>query len=154
LRRMRDQKSASKIKVLHPKAVPIFTKFIEDSEEALDITLRITYGLRTFDEQQAIYDQGRTTPGKIVSYAPPGFSFHNYGLAIDIAELKDGKLNWNFDYGRIRTFSDALNIKWGGTFKKLLDKPHFELSFGYTIRELYAKWLAKDFITGTKYINL
>lgn len=140
--------------MLHPKARPFFKNFIEDAEGGLGITMRVTYGLRTFDEQRAIYNQGRITPGPKVSNAPPGFSFHNYGLAIDVCELKDGKLNWDFDFNKLKTYSDKYLLRWGGTFKSIVDKPHFEISFGYTIRQLYQKYVDKDFIDGTKYLNL
>lgn len=151
---MRDKKSENTLVGLHPKARPFFKNFIEDAESALDITLRITYGMRTFEEQQAIYNQGRVTPGPIVSYARPGWSFHNYGLAIDVCELKEGRLNWNFEYAKLKPFADKYLLRWGGSFKKIIDKPHYELSFGYSIKELYEKYLSKDFITDTKYLNI
>lgn len=151
---MRDSKSAITLVGLHPKARPFFKNFIEDAEEALNITLRITYGIRTFEEQQAIYNQGRVTPGPIVSYARPGWSFHNYGLAIDVCELKEGRLNWNFDYTKLKPFADKYLLRWGGNFKKIVDKPHYELSFGYSIKELYQKYLNKDFLGDTKYLNI
>lgn len=40
-------------------------------------------GRRLFEEQDALYAQGRTTPGPIVTAASGGLSFHNYGLASD-----------------------------------------------------------------------
>lgn len=151
---MRDFQSDGRIKVLHPKAVPIFTDFINECEDTFDITLKVIFGLRTFDEQAAIYAKGRTAPGPVVSNAKPGYSFHNYGLAIDIAELKDGKISWAVKYEQFKPISDKYKLKWGGTFKSLVDKPHYELSFGFTIRELFEKYNKKDFIPGTKYLNL
>lgn len=152
---MRDQISLARIKVLHPAAREQFQKFIETVEDTLNITLRIVQGLRTFDEQQTIYDQGRTKPGNIVSNARPGSSFHNYGLAIDIAVLDAGKINWDFDYKRIASFMPKDQFWfWGGNFKSIKDNPHFEISFGFTWRQLQDKYNAKDFISGTQYVNL
>lgn len=151
---MKDTKTANLIAALHPKAIPHFQGFIDDVEQGLGIIIRVTYGLRSFEEQRAIYNQGRITPGPKVSNAPPGFSFHNYGLAIDVCELKGGKLNWNFDFAKLKPYGDKHLLRWGGTFKSIVDKPHFEISFGYTIRQLYQKYVDKDFIAGTKYLNL
>ena len=56
----------------------------------------VTQGLRTMAEQAALYAQGRTEPGAIVTHAQPGSSAHNYGLAVDVA-LSDGEaLRWDY----------------------------------------------------------
>ena len=66
---MRDNISIQRVDLLHPKAKENFRKFIEDAESILNIKLRVTQGLRTFPEQQALYNQGRTSPGKKVTNA-------------------------------------------------------------------------------------
>lgn len=58
-------------------------------EKELSIRLRIVQGYRTIDEQKALYAQGRSTSGPKVTWVDGGYSYHNYGLAIDIAEIKD-----------------------------------------------------------------
>ena len=40
------------------------------------------------EEQAALFAIGRTAPGKIVTKARPGESYHNHGLAFDWAPLK------------------------------------------------------------------
>ena len=45
-------------------------------------------GMRSMEEQSALYQKGRTTKGKIVTKARPGESYHNYGLAFDWVPLK------------------------------------------------------------------
>lgn len=45
-------------------------------------------GRRTMEEQAALYAIGRTSPGKVVTKAKAGQSYHNYGLAFDWAPLK------------------------------------------------------------------
>ena len=44
----------------------------------------IISGTRTYAEQDVLYQQGRTTPGPIVTNAPPGYSNHNFGIAFDL----------------------------------------------------------------------
>ena len=48
-------------------------------------------------EQAALYAQGRTTPGAKVTNAQPGSSAHNYGLALDVVPIVNGKPDWNFN---------------------------------------------------------
>ena len=52
-------------------------------------------GLRTMATQQALWDQGRTTPGEIVTNAKPGSSAHNYGMALDVMVLINGVPSYN-----------------------------------------------------------
>lgn len=152
---MRDNKiSQIRLGTLHPKVRTDFKQFIEDAEEGLNITLRISQALRTMEEQQSLYDLGRTKSGSIVTNAKPGSSYHNYGLAVDLVVMVDGKLDWNYDMGKLVTYAIKHGIAWGGNWKKFKDKPHFEKTFGINWKDMLSKYQKKDFITGTKYINL
>lgn len=153
-KRMRDQTSILRIEKLHPAVRDIFKRFIEEAEETLDIKLRVTQGLRTFAEQDALYAQGRTKPGGIVTKAKGGQSFHNYGLAIDLVEIRNGKANWDFDYRLLLPFAQKYNLTWGGNFKSIVDKPHYELTFGNSFKQLLTKYNNKQFIKGTQYVQL
>ena len=73
-------------------------------EEMIQTGIRplIYCGFRSFEEQAALYAQGRTKGNKIVTKAKPGESYHNYGLAFDWVPMKptakDGNLltaDWN-----------------------------------------------------------
>lgn len=151
---MKDKISIDRIQLLHPRIREDATKFITEAEDALGITLRITQGLRTIAEQNAIYAQGRTKPGKIVTNAKGGSSYHNYGLAIDLVEIKGGKANWNFKYELLLPFSKKYGFTWGGNFKSIIDKPHFEKTFGLNWRQMLARNDAKRFYPGSSYIML
>ncbi len=164
---MRDITSVSRIQLLHPAVRSTFKKFIETCEDTYDITLRVVQGLRTFEEQQAIYNQGRTVPGKIVTNAKAGTSYHNYGLAIDVAQLERGQVNWNFNYSKLQPIARDMGIVWGADWdndgktkaqgdkdEHLVDMPHFQITFGYTWQSLFRIYKANGFIPGTKYLNL
>jgi peptidoglycan L-alanyl-D-glutamate endopeptidase CwlK len=114
-------------------------------------------GLRTIDEQNALYAQGRTKPGSIVTNAKGGSSFHNYGLAIDFAILtdKDGNgsfedLSWDIkrdndkdgtaDWLEVVKVFEAAGWSWGGKWSSIKDYPHLEKTFGYTWRQLLEKY--------------
>jgi peptidoglycan hydrolase-like protein with peptidoglycan-binding domain len=97
------------------------------------INIVVTDGLRTFDEQNALYAQGRTKPGNIVTNARGGQSFHNYGLAVDIYEMKNGQPNFKPTAATQRAIGAAgekYGLEWGGKFKTINDPPHFQLSGG------------------------
>ena len=152
--KMRDKISQTRLLALHPDIRQDVKSFITEAEEDLNITLRIVQGLRTIEEQNALYAKGRTTPGPKVTNAKGGSSFHNYGLSIDLAEVKDLKINWNFDYTKILPWAVKYGFFWGGKFKSIVDKPHFQKTFGHTWQELLFKHNARQFIAGTKYVQL
>jgi hypothetical protein len=151
---MRDRISIERLQWLHPRVKDAFKYFIEDAEEGLNITLRIVQGLRTFEEQDALYQQGRTTPGKIVTYSPAGTSYHNYGLAIDVVPITGHVVNWDYKFRNLVKFATPLAITWGGDFLKLKDLDHFEKKMGYNWRTLLDKYNRKDFIPGTELVNI
>ncbi len=101
------------------------------------IELVVTQGFRSPKEQARLYAQGRTTPGPIVTYAMAGTSWHNYGLAFDVAGfdpvsrfhirypddhlLENGVHYWEW----IGEMGEAQGLAWGGRWKKP-DRPHFQ----------------------------
>lgn len=99
-------------------------------------------GTRTFPEQQAIYDQGRSAPGPIVSNAKPGDSYHQYGLAFDVVPTAYLHLpDWNPSgelWAQIGAIGKNLGLYWGGDFSHP-DLPHFEFHAA-PLAELKAYW--------------
>lgn len=94
----------------------------------------VTDGLRTTEQQQLLYAQGRTAPGHIVTQAD-GVSVRSnhqmhtdgYGHAVDCAFLVDGAPSWN-DALHWRLYGEvgkALGCKWGGDWHTP-DRPHLE----------------------------
>lgn len=115
--------------------------------EMHDYQVKIICGTRTWGEQDALYQQGRTTAGKKVTNAKAGYSFHNYGIAFDIGVF-DAK-------GRYLTNDEPYELlykdcgspdcfDWGGNFKTLHDTPHYQYNeFGDTSSKVRKKFLAK-----------
>ena len=96
------------------------------AQEGID--LAITAGHRSREDQARLYAQGRTTPGGIITYAKPGTSRHESGRAIDVVPLKDGKPDWKSPHWRrLGELGQQLGLEWGGTWKRLNDRPHFQL---------------------------
>jgi peptidoglycan L-alanyl-D-glutamate endopeptidase CwlK len=103
-------------------------------------------GLRSIAEQDALYAQGRTTPGKIVTNAKGGSSWHNFGLAVDLVEDGDPSragIQWswanNAAYLKIGKKAEAAGLEWGGFWKSFKDYPHVQLIGDLTLQR--AKYL-------------
>jgi len=134
-----DSITLKRINQLHPKLRVEMQKIINECNTNLKgrAQVRITQGLRTFSEQQVLYNQGRTTPGKKVTNAKAGQSVHNYGAAVDICLIIDGKVaSWDikkdWDGDKISDWDECVRVfakyyySWGGNWNSFKDFPHFE----------------------------
>jgi hypothetical protein len=140
-----DLSSEAKIETLHPKVKDKAREFINRVEKELGIKLRVTSGFRTWKEQDELYAQGRTKAGSIVTNAKGGQSNHNFGTAIDVVPIVGGKADWNTKrWNDIAKVGKEVGFVWGGDWKGLVDKPHFEMNFGNTLAQLRKKYLDGD----------
>ena len=133
-------KGGSLVSKLEPVIQPKVEALL-NAARAEGIELRVTQGLRTMEEQQALYDQGRTKPGPVVTNAKPGSSWHNFGLAFDVAVMKDGKPTWPADealWQKIGALGKAQGLTWGGDFQNFPDRPHFQYTGGLTLEQARA----------------
>ena len=163
---MRDQISEDRIKKLHPAIRDEVACLIDALEVAMPISMkiRIVQGLRTIDEQNNLYAIGRTIPGKKVTNAKGGKSYHNYGLAIDFAIMYDKDNNGSFetlswdifydhdkngkrDWAQVVDAFKAKGYGYGGDWKSLKDYPHLEKTFGFTCS--YGDCITISFTTPT-----
>lgn len=110
------------------------------------ISIEVISGLRSWAQQAALYAQGRTKPGPIVTKARPGSSWHNYGLAIDLGLFAGGKYLDAADqkradriYRELGALAATRGIEWAGNWKSFPEGPHFQNRFGMTLAELRAK---------------
>lgn len=152
----KDSATLERIKLLHPKLREEATEIYDEICKRLTgkAMCRFAYTLRTFAEQDALFAQGRTKPGNIITKASAGLSYHNYGLAVDIVLLLDrdgdGKYteaSWDtkgdYDGDRKSDWIEIVQVfkefgwEWGGDWK-FLDLPHFQKTFGKSVRELLA----------------
>ncbi|OKP95373.1 M15 family metallopeptidase [Paenibacillus sp. P46E] len=140
-------KSTARLDGLHPVVKAAATALIERCY-ARGVNIIITQGLRTMEEQDALYAQGRTKPGSIVTNAKGGTSYHNFGLAVDFALLlsngssvswdmaRDGDNDQTADWQEVVQEAKALGFEWGGDFKSIKDAPHFQMTFGLSTAAL------------------
>ena len=100
--------------------------------------LRVISAYRDCESQNRLYAKGRTMSGKIVTHARCGQSSHNYKRAVDVVEFKDGIPLWsNPNWNRIGEIGESVGLNWGGRWKTIVDKPHFQDLKGRTIASLY-----------------
>jgi len=134
-----DKATQQRIEKLHPFVREEMTKIIQECDKQLTgrAKIRITQGLRTVKEQNDLYAIGPTVPGKKVTNAKGGQSIHNYGFAVDICLIIDGKTaSWDtvkdWDNDTISDWYECVRIfakhgwEWGGNWKKFKDLPHFD----------------------------
>lgn len=131
-------RSRKNLEGVHPKLVAVIERALKISKQ----DFMVICGVRTKEQQQALYDQGRKTPGPIVTWtlnsrhlpAKDGF-----GHAVDIVP---SPVDWNdtkkFDAIAEAMFAAAkelkLNLRWGadwdGDGKRRErgegDSPHWE----------------------------
>jgi len=150
-----DENSIARLRQLHPWLTHL-AYALHDRLALEDIDLHITQGLRSYEDQAALYAKGRTSPGPIVTNAPPGHSWHSFGLAFDCAPFDlAGSPDWDVNHpawGRIVDVGKNLGLFSGTQFTSLCDTPHFQLTgrFGpsptdevrniYTAGGLQAVW--------------
>lgn len=144
-----DTPTAARISQLHPKVRDEVTLIVNECNKVLagPAKVRISQGLRTIEEQDALFNQGRSKPGKIVTNARGGSSYHNYGLAVDIVLIINGKTaSWetakDYDGDKVADWMECVAIfkkygwEWGGNFKSIPDKPHFQKTYSKTVSQL------------------
>jgi len=135
---------------LHPKIRSMAADFVNEVEKELNIQLKVTSTLRTFEEQAALYAKGRTKSGGVVTNAEPGESYHNYGLALDVFD----STNQTFHISeKIALIGESKGFKWGGRWANLIDKPHFEKSFGLKTSELLSRYRNNN-VDSSGYVNI
>ena len=94
----------------------------------------VTCTVRTNAEQAEVWAQGRTKPGKIVTWAEPGQSAHNVNpaMAVDLAfKSKTGGCDWSDAlFNKIGRIAQRYGIEWGGDWcrpSRYQDLCHFQV---------------------------
>jgi peptidoglycan L-alanyl-D-glutamate endopeptidase CwlK len=105
--------------------------------EGIDLLVTSTY--RDNESQNALYAQGRTAPGKIVTNAKAGESFHNFRCAIDVVPIVAGKPRWDVKdevWQKIGKLGKAQGLEWAGDWKRFKEYPHFQYTGGLNLAQL------------------
>lgn len=137
-----DDRSTKVLETLLPAVHPRFRAFYEAANKAMEahgLTVRFISGLRSYAEQDALYAQGRTKPGAKVTNAKAGYSWHNWGTAVDVGVFK-GKayLPESPAYAWLGPIGEACGLEWGGKWKTP-DRPHYQFPTGLTMAQMRSK---------------
>lgn len=148
------------LKTLHPK-LQEKAKQLQKKCKKQGISIAFSECLRTKEEQDALYAQGRTTPGNIVTNAKGSTysSQHQWGIAIDFyldmdidgdGSKKDDAFNNSTGlFDRVGQIAKSIGLGWGGDWISIKDRPHLYLpDWGSTTAKLKS-----EFKTPEKFIK-
>lgn len=127
-------KSPSKPTKMQPLVERRVVSIIADMER-FGLPVRLVQGYRSIEEQNKLYAQGRTTAGTIVTNAKGGESFHNYGVAVDFVFRKSGYNATDAQWNLLGDTLKKYGFEWGGDWKGFVDKPHGQLTLGYSLKD-------------------
>ena len=124
---------------LNPKVAALCSAFITScKKQNIDIIITSTY--RDAESQNALYAQGRTTPGKKVTNAKAGQSFHNWRVAFDFVPIVNGKAQWNDAalFTQCGEIAEALGLEWAGRWVKFKELAHCQYTNGLSLADFQA----------------
>ncbi len=124
------------IKELHPRVADMCQLFLDKcKDEGIDVIITSTY--RDRESQQTLYDQGRSKPGKKVTNAKPGQSFHNWRVAFDFVPIVSGKAQWNDIslFKRCGEIAKSIGLEWAGDWKSFKEYAHCQYTSGLTLKD-------------------
>jgi len=122
-----DSRSEKHISTLWPEVRSMARALVHKAALA-GIRIKVTSGLRTYAEQDALYARGRSRPGNIVTNVRGGYSSHNFGIAFDVAVFEGNKyMPESIKYKAVGVLGADLGLEWGGNWKTIIDQPHFQL---------------------------
>lgn len=127
---------------LHPVVREKAQAFIEKARlQSIDLLVTSTY--RDNESQAALYAQGRTKPGLIVTNAKPGQSWHNWRCAFDVVPLRNSKPVWGTTgidgdlWRKVGELGESVGLEWAGRWTgKLREMAHFQYTGGLTLDQL------------------
>lgn len=113
-------------------------KFVQQCTDAgIDVLIYCTW--RSPEEQNELYAQGRTKPGKRVTNAKGGQSWHNWRRAFDFVPLVGGKPAWNNAamYKTCGLIGESLGLEWAGRWTgSLKETAHMQYRGGKTLQDM------------------
>lgn len=123
---------SANVEGLKPKVYRMMISFLAAAKKQ-NIPLLVTQGVRTIAEQDALYAQGRTRSGKIVTQARGGQSFHNFGVAFDVCGFDGKTVHYDCDWKKLGDIGAKIGLEHGD--RGYVDLPHFQFRAGYSLED-------------------
>lgn len=98
--------------------------------------MKVTSTYRSWDEQNELYEQGRSRPGKKVTNAQGGYSWHNYKVAIDMCFVNGEPFGETQPWSMYGDVAKLYGLSWGGDWTSFPDRPHIQMDYGQDITSL------------------
>lgn len=141
--------NAEKFKELHKEVSARASRVYQDMYRIHGVLMRCTRAYSSFEDQAALYAQGRTKPGRIVTWANAGDSYHQFKAAFDscfngtdpfLIELRrSDPAKAEHLWSGFGHFCEVHGLQWGGRWAdEKRDMPHAQFTFGLTPKELKA----------------
>lgn len=124
------------VKDLNLKVATKCNQFIDScKKQGIDVLITSTY--RDAESQNALYAQGRTAPGKKVTNAKGGQSFHNWKVAFDFVPLVNGKAMWSDTalFTKCGEIAESVGLEWAGRWKTFKELAHCQYTGGLTLQD-------------------
>jgi len=136
---------------------------------ARGIDVIITSTFRDYAAQAELYAQGRSKPGRIVTNAAAGWSWHNHRCAFDVVPLRHGKPVWGTAgngidadptdddtddlelWQRVGECGELAGLEWAGRWTRFREFPHFQYTYGRTIADMNRGASLPEGLDGTIY---
>lgn len=136
-----DAISETRLLEVHPRLAELVRSMAEILA-GQGIQIRVVQSLRSWKEQAALYAEGRDANGsvvdesKVVTNAKPGTSWHNFGLAVDVAPFNEGIPDWNVNHPvwkQIVSAGESVGLTSGSGWRTFPDWPHFQMTGSYPV---------------------
>jgi peptidoglycan L-alanyl-D-glutamate endopeptidase CwlK len=127
------------INELHPKVAEKCREFINRcKEQGIDVVITCTY--RSEEEQNSLYAQGRTMPGKKITNAKGKNSYHFWRVAFDFVPIVNGKAQWNDLklFKQCGEIAESVGLEWAGRWKSFVEYAHCQYTDGLTLADFQA----------------
>jgi len=128
--------NSRKIDDLHPLVQKKCLDFIHEcKKQGIDVIITSTY--RDGESQNALYAQGRTKPGKKVTNAKAGQSYHNWKVAFDFCPVVNGKAQWDDldTFTKCGEIAESLGLEWAGRWKSFKELAHCQYTGGLKLAD-------------------
>lgn len=137
---------------LHPR-LQVLAAQLKETCAARGISILYSECLRTVAEQDALYAQGRTAPGSIITNTR-GSSYrsqHQWGIAVDFyvdmdidgdgSKADDAYNNSTGLFDTVGKIAVTMGLGWGGNWTSIKDRPHIYLpDWGSTTSKLISTY--------------
>jgi peptidoglycan LD-endopeptidase CwlK len=127
-----DAISEERLAEVHPE----LSRRIHQLADLVSFPFRITQGLRTYPQQNALWQEGRNPDGSyidpvhhkgVVTDAKGGQSAHNFGYAVDIVPFINGVADWNdkdAQWAELLAKAPSCGLAEGAQWRSFPDEPH------------------------------